>query len=248
MAVSCHLRRRLRAAHHPSVAPPDGLHSERRPRQCLGPGPASGRCHVQSHAGSRTRGRALFPSRTRQQERAHSVRSNRWRRRRLRSEQWAGLHQPRPVRGAQGVDEQRRSHCRPSLRCLPRPSRRPGFRACSGRNPRSWPGCRLFDAASKHERNEPRSNSQPCATGCSPSDLGSADWQQVRLSDLPDVASLKVNIDVPRLTALGLNTADVNSTLSTAWGGRYVNDFSIAGGSNASMSRAIAPIGRSRRI
>jgi multidrug efflux pump len=49
--------------------------------------------------------------------------------------------------------------------------------------------------------------------------------EQVRLSELPDVASLKVNIDVPRLTALGLTTADVNSTLSTAWGGRYVNDF-----------------------
>jgi multidrug efflux pump len=49
--------------------------------------------------------------------------------------------------------------------------------------------------------------------------------QQVRLSELPDVASLKVDIDVPRLTALGLTAADVNSTLSTAWGGRYVNDF-----------------------
>ncbi|MGE5564034.1 MAG: multidrug efflux RND transporter permease subunit [Bacillota bacterium] len=48
---------------------------------------------------------------------------------------------------------------------------------------------------------------------------------QVRLSDLPDVASLKINIDVPRLTALGLSPGDVNSTLSTAWGGRYVNDF-----------------------
>ena len=30
---------------------------------------------------------------------------------------------------------------------------------------------------------------------------------------------------VPRLAALGLSTSDVNSTLSTAWGGRYVNDF-----------------------
>jgi multidrug efflux pump len=48
---------------------------------------------------------------------------------------------------------------------------------------------------------------------------------QVRLSELPDVASLKVNVDVPRLTALGLSPTDVNSTLSTAWGGRYVNDF-----------------------
>jgi multidrug efflux pump len=48
---------------------------------------------------------------------------------------------------------------------------------------------------------------------------------QVRLSELPDVASLKVNIDEQRLAALGINAGDVNSTLSTAWGGRYVNDF-----------------------
>ena len=49
--------------------------------------------------------------------------------------------------------------------------------------------------------------------------------EQVRLSELPDVSSLKVNVDQQRLAALGLNSADVNSTLSTAWGGRYVNDF-----------------------
>jgi multidrug efflux pump len=48
---------------------------------------------------------------------------------------------------------------------------------------------------------------------------------QVRLSELPDVASLKVNFDQQRLAALGLSSSDVNSTLSTAWGGRYVNDF-----------------------
>jgi multidrug efflux pump len=48
---------------------------------------------------------------------------------------------------------------------------------------------------------------------------------QVRLAELPDVASLKVNIDQQRLAALGLTSGDVNSTLSTAWGGRYVNDF-----------------------
>lgn len=47
----------------------------------------------------------------------------------------------------------------------------------------------------------------------------------VRLSDLPDVASLNVDIDTQKLTAYGLNNADVNSTLATAWGGRYVNDF-----------------------
>jgi multidrug efflux pump len=47
----------------------------------------------------------------------------------------------------------------------------------------------------------------------------------VRLSELPDVASLKVDINQQRLAALGLNAGDVNTTLSTAWGGRYVNDF-----------------------
>src|SRR4051794_1048768 len=40
----------------------------------------------------------------------------------------------------------------------------------------------------------------------------------VRLSELPDVASLKVNLDEQRVAALGLNAADVNNTLSTAWG------------------------------
>ncbi|MEO8176772.1 MAG: efflux RND transporter permease subunit [Sphingomicrobium sp.] len=47
----------------------------------------------------------------------------------------------------------------------------------------------------------------------------------VRLSDLPDTATLKIDIDQQKLTALGLNQGDVNATLSTAWGGRYVNDF-----------------------
>jgi multidrug efflux pump len=48
---------------------------------------------------------------------------------------------------------------------------------------------------------------------------------QVRLSDLPDVATLKVELDTQRLSAYGLRSTDVNNTLSTAWGGRYVNDF-----------------------
>jgi multidrug efflux pump len=48
---------------------------------------------------------------------------------------------------------------------------------------------------------------------------------QVRLSDLPDVATLKIDLDTQRLSAYGLNSADVNNTLATAWGGRYVNDF-----------------------
>ncbi len=47
----------------------------------------------------------------------------------------------------------------------------------------------------------------------------------VRLSDLPDVATLKIDVDTQRLTAYGINNSDVNATLATAWGGRYVNDF-----------------------
>jgi multidrug efflux pump len=51
------------------------------------------------------------------------------------------------------------------------------------------------------------------------------DLEQVRLTEFPDVASLKVDIDQDKLASLGLNTSDVNNTLSTAWGGRYVGDF-----------------------
>jgi multidrug efflux pump len=47
----------------------------------------------------------------------------------------------------------------------------------------------------------------------------------VRISDLPDVATYKIDVDQQKLTALGLNQNDINTTLSTAWGGRYVNDF-----------------------
>jgi multidrug efflux pump len=47
----------------------------------------------------------------------------------------------------------------------------------------------------------------------------------VRLSDLPDVSTLKIDLGQQHVTALGLNPGGVTSTLSTAWGGRYVNDF-----------------------
>jgi multidrug efflux pump len=47
----------------------------------------------------------------------------------------------------------------------------------------------------------------------------------VRISELPDVAALQVDIDQQKLAALGLAQGDVNTTLATAWGGRYVNDF-----------------------
>ncbi len=51
------------------------------------------------------------------------------------------------------------------------------------------------------------------------------DLSQVRLSQLPDTPTLKVTVDQPTLSSLGIDPADVNATLSTAWGGNYVNDF-----------------------
>jgi multidrug efflux pump len=47
----------------------------------------------------------------------------------------------------------------------------------------------------------------------------------VRLSTLPEIPTLHILADNQKLAVLGLNQADVNQTLSTAWGGRYVNDF-----------------------
>ena len=47
----------------------------------------------------------------------------------------------------------------------------------------------------------------------------------VRPNSLPDTPELKVDIDQPKATALGLSIADVNDTLGTAWGSSYVNDF-----------------------
>jgi multidrug efflux pump len=55
------------------------------------------------------------------------------------------------------------------------------------------------------------------------------DLANVRLSDLPDQPTLKVDVDPQKLAVLGLTQADVNATLSTAWGGRYVNDFNDRG-------------------
>jgi multidrug efflux pump len=51
----------------------------------------------------------------------------------------------------------------------------------------------------------------------------------VRMTEPPDAATLKIAFDNQKLAVLGLTQTDVNSTLSTAWGGRYVNDFEDRG-------------------
>ena len=47
----------------------------------------------------------------------------------------------------------------------------------------------------------------------------------VRANTLPDTPQLQVEIDSGKLQALGLSAGDVNSTLSSAFGSTYVNDF-----------------------
>ena len=47
----------------------------------------------------------------------------------------------------------------------------------------------------------------------------------VRLGGLEDTPQLRVHIDQAKASSLGLSVADINSTLSAAWAGNYVNDF-----------------------
>ncbi len=47
----------------------------------------------------------------------------------------------------------------------------------------------------------------------------------VRPNGLEDAPQLRINIDNERASALGLSIADINNTLSIAWGGRYIDDF-----------------------
>jgi multidrug efflux pump len=47
----------------------------------------------------------------------------------------------------------------------------------------------------------------------------------VRANGQPDEPQLRVDIDHAKVAALGLSPAAINTTLSTAWGGRYIDDF-----------------------
>jgi multidrug efflux pump len=48
---------------------------------------------------------------------------------------------------------------------------------------------------------------------------------QVRAATLEDTPQLRVVFDEAKLAVLGLAESDVSSTLSSAWGGTYINDF-----------------------
>lgn len=47
----------------------------------------------------------------------------------------------------------------------------------------------------------------------------------VRPNSLGDAQQLHIDIDQAKANALGVSTADVNSTLSAAWGGTFINNF-----------------------
>jgi HAE1 family hydrophobic/amphiphilic exporter-1/multidrug efflux pump len=47
----------------------------------------------------------------------------------------------------------------------------------------------------------------------------------VRPNSLDDAPQLKITVDQDKARALGLDLASVNQTISTAWGGSYINDF-----------------------
>ncbi|SEJ08765.1 hydrophobic/amphiphilic exporter-1, HAE1 family/multidrug efflux pump [Sphingomonas sp. OV641] len=48
---------------------------------------------------------------------------------------------------------------------------------------------------------------------------------QVRPLSLEDAPQLKIDIDQDKARALGLDLGTINSTIATAWGGSYINDF-----------------------
>ncbi len=64
---------------------------------------------------------------------------------------------------------------------------------------------------------------------------------QVRPNGLEDTPQLKLNIDQAAAGAFGIAQADVNSTLSTAFGGAYVNDFIDRGRVKKVYMQADAP-------
>lgn len=63
----------------------------------------------------------------------------------------------------------------------------------------------------------------------------------VRPNAQADTPQYNLKIDIPKAGALGVSMADVNDTLSTAWGGSYVNDFLDRGRIKKVFVQAEAP-------
>jgi hydrophobe/amphiphile efflux-1 (HAE1) family protein len=67
----------------------------------------------------------------------------------------------------------------------------------------------------------------------------------VRSDDLEDTPQLHVDIDQVRAAALGLDESDINDTISSAWGGSFINNFIDRGRVKQVYMQADAPF-RSR--
>jgi multidrug efflux pump len=63
----------------------------------------------------------------------------------------------------------------------------------------------------------------------------------VRPNGLEDTPQFRVEVDREKASALGLSLTEINSTLSTAWGGAYVNDFMENGRVKRVYMQADAP-------
>ncbi|RDJ94004.1 hypothetical protein B4Q13_17880, partial [Lacticaseibacillus rhamnosus] len=50
-----------------------------------------------------------------------------------------------------------------------------------------------------------------------------------RPNGLDDTPQLHIDIDREKANARGISIADINNTLSAAWGGNYINDFTDRG-------------------
>ncbi|MDP2608333.1 MULTISPECIES: efflux RND transporter permease subunit [unclassified Oceanobacter] len=64
---------------------------------------------------------------------------------------------------------------------------------------------------------------------------------RVRPNGMEDVPVFHVDIDYEKVKTLGLSVSDVNSTLSTAWGSAYINDFMDRGRVKKVYIQADAP-------
>ncbi|TCQ05164.1 efflux RND transporter permease subunit [Sphingomonas sp. PP-CC-3A-396] len=64
---------------------------------------------------------------------------------------------------------------------------------------------------------------------------------QVRPNGLEDAPQLKLNVDQAQAGALGLSQQDINTTVSTAFGGAYINDFIDRGRVKKVFVQADAP-------
>jgi len=67
------------------------------------------------------------------------------------------------------------------------------------------------------------------------------DLAGVRPNGQDDTPQLKIEVDQAKAGAMGLTTADINSALSAAWGGSYVNDFIDRGRVKKVYMQADAP-------